>query len=135
MKIKKITKDKIEDKIINLDNKEKTIKIKMKNINKILMIYTILKIFLNQNIYAIDINTFADSSKDLTGILLGIFIAIGIILILLCIAIIVKINTLKKAADTINEYIRRYGHPNDLGQNNLNQNNYNPNNFNSNHFN
>lgn len=126
MKTKKITKDKIN----NLDKKEKTIKIKMKNINKILIIYSILKIFLNQNIYAIDINTFADSSKDLTGILLGIFIAIGIVLILLCIAIIVKINTLKKAADTINEYIRRYGHPNDF-----NQNSYNPNNFSSNNFN
>lgn len=116
MKIKKIIKDKIN----NVNKKEKTIKKKNININKVLIIYSLLKIFLNQNIYAIDINTFADSSKDLTGILLGIFIAIGIVLILLCIAIIVKINTLKKAADTINEYIRRYGHPNDFNPNNFN---------------
>lgn len=129
MKIKKITKDKIN----NLDKKVKTIK--MKSINKILIIYSIFKIFLNKNIYAIDINTFADSSKDLTGILLGVFIAIGIVLILLCIAIIVKINTLKKAADTINEYIRRYGHPNNLNHNNLGQNNYNVNSYDPNNFN
>lgn len=79
-------------------------------IKKSIYLFIFLKL-ININTYAIDASSFADGSKDLTGILLSIFISIGIILILLCIAIIVKINTLKKAADTINRYIEMYGMP------------------------
>lgn len=71
-------------------------------------------ILLNIKSFAVDTSSFADGTKDLTGILFSIFIAIGIVLIILCIAIIVKINTLKKAADSINKYISMYGMPKDM---------------------
>lgn len=74
----------------------------------------ILLNILNIKSFAVDSSSFADGTKDLTGILFSIFIAIGIVLIILCIAIIVKINTLKKAADSINKYISMYGMPKDM---------------------
>lgn len=96
-------------KLLKISNKNN-----LKHINiirSIIIFITIILMNLNKSIYAINVNTFADSSKDLTGILLTIFIAIGIVLILLCFAIIIKINSLKKAADIINRYIEKWGMP------------------------
>lgn len=78
---------------------------------KVIVILISILVFLNEKIFAIESAAFADGSKDITAIIIIVCISLAVALIFLAIAIIVKINSLNKAADIINEYIRTYGMP------------------------
>lgn len=99
-----------KNKNININNKNNVNNIKNKLFKFFLILITVM-IFLNKSILAIENTSFADGSKDITAIIITVCVSLAVALIFLAIAIIVKINSLKKAADIINEYIRTYGMP------------------------
>lgn len=90
---------------------EKKISKKNKNIFRLVIFFVIFMITNIQKNYAISLENIADGSKDITGFLIIALISVGIVLIFLAIAVLLKIKTLKKSADIIKEYIEKFGDP------------------------